>query len=184
MQPQVKGQTMKSLVLFMQQNLQPEQVAQVFATAGPEVRQQIERGILPTNTFPMALLNQMTVEGARVTRQPVDEFAKQIGRFSASEAVKGVYRFFARVLTPEGLLSRAASMWSAMNTAGKMEVVSEGQGSALIRLSEYPSDPVMCMRIAGWIEQMADLTGAKNAVVRQLKCVAKGDPACEWRITY
>jgi hypothetical protein len=184
MQPQVKGQTMKSLLLFMQKNLQPEQIDRIMASVDPETRAQIERGILPTNTFPMSLLNQLTVEGARVKGVPLEEFARDIGRFSADEAVRGVYRFFARVLTPETILAKAASFWSAMNTVGRMEVASDGSGSALIRLIDYPSDPVMCLRIAGWIEKMADLTGAKNAVVRPLRCVAKGDPICEWRITW
>jgi hypothetical protein len=184
MQPQVKGQTMKSLLLFLQKNLDPAQIDRVLVAIDAGTRAQIERGILPTNTFPMSVLNQLTVEGARVTQRPLDEFARDIGRFSADEAVRGVYRFFARVLTPETILAKAASFWSAMNTVGRMEVSSDGSGSALIRLLDYPSDPVMCLRIAGWIEKMADLTGAKNAVVRPLRCVATGDPLCEWRITW
>jgi len=183
MEPHVKGQTLKSLLLFMQQRLQPGQVEQALAAVGPDVRQQIDRGILATSTFPMAMLNRLTAEGARVSAIPLEQFAREAGSFSASEAVKGVYRFFARVLTADALLTRAAAMWSAMNTAGKMEVTG-GNGAAILRLRDYPSDPVMCLRIDGWIERMAEMTGAKNVVVRHVACAAKGAKQCEWSVTW
>lgn len=183
MEPQVKGQTMKSLLLFMQQRMQPAQLEQALATIDPNVRKELERPILPTNTFPMSLLNRLTVAGAKAASVPLEEFAREAGSFSAAEAVKGVYRFFARVLTTDALLSRAASMWSAMNTAGRMQVTG-GKGTAKLSLIDYPSEPVMCLRISGWIEKMADMSGAKNAVVRHVACVAKGDKSCEWTITW
>ncbi len=183
MEPHVKGQTLRSLLLFMQTRMEPAQVEQAVAAAGPSAKETIDRGILPTSTFPMALLNRLTVEGARASNVPLEQFAREAGSFSAAEAVKGVYRWFARVLTPDAILSRAAAMWSSMNTAGRMEVTG-GKGAAKLRLMDYPSEPVMCMRITGWIEKMADLTGAKNAVVRHVGCVTKGEESCDWTITW
>ena len=183
MEPHVKGQTLKSLLLFMQQRLQPSQIDRALDSIDAEARRQIDRGILPTSTFPMSMVNRLTVEGARASATPVDAFARDAGSFSASEAVKGVYRFFARALTTDALLTRAASMWSAMNTAGKMEV-SGGKGMATVRLLEYPSDPVMCMRIDGWIQRMAEMTGEKDVVVRHVACAAKGAAQCEWSVTW
>ncbi|HSP35816.1 MAG TPA: hypothetical protein VLU46_16005 [Thermoanaerobaculia bacterium] len=183
MEPHVKGQTLKSLLLFMQQKMQPPQIEQVLSKMDADTRQQIDKGILATRTFPMAMLNRLTIEGAKVASVPLEEFAREAGSFSAAEAVKGVYRLFARVLTPDAILSRAAAMWSSMNTAGKMEVMAD-RGSAVLRLIDYPSQPVMCMRITGWIEKMADMTGAKNAVVKHVSCVTKGARSCDWTITW
>ena len=183
MEPHVKGQTLKSLLLFMRQRMQPGEVDQALAAVPADVRKEIDRGILPTSTFPMALLNRLTVDGSKASNVPLEQFAREAGSFSAAEAIKGVYRFFARVLTPDALLSRAAAMWSSMNTAGKMEVTG-GKGSATLRLLDYPSEPVMCMRVTGWIEKMAEMTGAKTAVVRHVACVAKGAKSCDWTITW
>jgi hypothetical protein len=181
--PLVKGQTLKSLLLFLQSKLSPAQVDQLLSSIDPEHQRQIKTGVLPTSTFPMALVNQLTVDGAAVSGTPLALFAKDAGRFSANEGLRGVYRLFARVLTTEALLSRAAAMWSAMNTAGKMEVLRQASGRALLRLSGYPSQPVMCLRINGWIEQLAEAAGASPTVTHS-RCAARGAEACEWDISW
>ena len=181
----VKGQTFKSLLLFLQSTLTAAELEKALATLAPEERQLIDRGILATSTFPMALVNRLTVEGARAGSRPLPQFAREAGRFAASEGVKGVYKLFARVLTVDALLTKAASMWSSMNTEGKMEVEKTGDRMAVLRLSGYgDTDPVMCMRIIGWMEQMAELAGAKHAAVTHAKCTSKGESACEWRINW
>ena len=87
-------------------------------------------------------------------------------------------------LPPDALLARAAAMWSAMNTAGRMEVHRDGERAAPLRLLDFPSEPVMCARISGWLEQMIELTGISKYVVAKGSCVAKGDKFCEWRFTW
>lgn len=183
--PAVKGQTINSFLKFASSKLTPEQYREVIALAPAEFRTEMERGsILPTHLMSMAVLNRMTEHAAKLAGEPIAQFARQAGRFSATEAVKGVYRFFARVLTPEALLSRAASMWSAMNTAGRMEVQNDGERAATLRLSDFPSEPVMCARVGGWLEQMTELTGTTKYIVTKSQCVSKGDRCCEWKLTW
>jgi hypothetical protein len=149
------------------------------------LRTELERGsVLATHLVSMSSLNRMTEHAAKLAGQHVAPFAREAGRYSAGEAVRGVYKFFARVLTPDALLSRAAAMWSAMNTAGRMEVHREGERAARLRLLDFPSETVMCSRIGGWLEQMIELTGTTKYVVAKGSCVAKGDTCCEWRFTW
>ena len=184
-EPAVKGQTINSFLKFAASKLTPEQYREVVAIAPAELRAEMERGnILPTHLVAMSVLNRMTEQAAKLAGEPVPQFARQAGRFSASEAVKGVYRFFARVMTPEALLSRAASMWSAMNTAGRMEVQRDGDRAATLRLSDFPSEPVMCARIGGWLEQLTELTGTTKYIVTKAQCVSKGDRCCEWKLNW
>ena len=181
--PRVKGQTVKSVLLYAQRELTPDQYAQLIASLAPEDRAAIH-AILPTSTFAMRLVNQITIEGARLAHKAVPEFARGAGRTAAAEGIRGVYRFFARVMTPEALLAKAASMWSSMNLAGTMSAQSDTRGGSTVTLSGYPSEEVMCQRIVGWIEQLAEMAGAKSVHVAHTQCVARGGPACEWHVTW
>ena len=183
--PSVKGQTINSFLKFASSKLTPDQYRQVVDDAPEEFRVELARGsVLPTHLVPMAVLNRMTEQAAKLCGAQLPQFAREAGRFSAAEAVRGVYRLFARVLTPDALLAKAAAMWSAMNTAGRMEVHRESDHAASLRLADFPSEAVMCARIAGWIEQMIELTGTKKYVVVKSQCVAKGDRVCEWKLTW
>ena len=183
--PSVKGQTINSFLKFSSSKLTADQYREVTALGPAELRSEMEKGsVLPTHLVSMAALNRMTEHAAKLAGQPMAQFARDAGRLSAGEAIRGVYRFFARVLTPDALLARAAAMWSAMNTAGRMEVHRDGERAATLRLLDFPSEPVMCARISGWLEQMIELTGISKYVVAKGSCVAKGDKFCEWRFTW
>ena len=184
-EPAVKGQTLNSFLKFVATKLTPEQRSELIAVVPAELRPYVERGgVLPTQVIPMSVLNRLTEQAARLAGEPLPQFARQAGRFSAGEAVRGVYRFFARVLTPDALLGRAASMWTAMNTVGRMEIERQAERAAVIRLLNFPSEAVMCARIGGWIDQMIELTGTTKYIVVQTQCVANGDPCCEWKLTW
>ena len=88
------------------------------------------------------------------------------------------------MLTPAALLGRAAQMWSALNNRGEMQVEGQGDGAATISLLDYPAEPALCGRVSGWIERMAEMTGAKNVHVEQTQCYAKGAPHCQWTVTW
>jgi hypothetical protein len=182
--PSVKGATMASFMKFIRESLPPDTQAALMQSVPEEYRVQLMRPtILATSLFPMSLLNAMNLEGARLTGQPPASFARRAGRSLAAQAVKGVYRLFARVLTPDSLLSRAASMWSAMNTAGTMSVELQSANQAKLKL-DYPlADPILCARLEGWMEQMAELTGAIPSVTH-IRCTSKGAPTCEWTIKW
>jgi uncharacterized protein (TIGR02265 family) len=98
--------------------------------------------------------------------------------------VKGIYRFFALVLTPPALLSKAGQMWSSLYNRGELRVEDQTDTSARIRLVNFPSEAAGCSRLTGWIERMAELTGVKNVRVQQTQCFAKGAVCCEWQLNW
>src|SRR5207237_7604239 len=140
--------------------------------------------ILPTETIPVHVLNQMTEAAATAKGEPVEQFARRAGREAASDAVKGIYRFFALVLTPSALLSKGGQMWSALYNRGELRVDEETSNSARISLLNFPSELAGCSRTTGWIERMAQLTGVKDVTIEHTQCFAKGAPNCEWRIAW
>ena len=180
----VKGSPVRSLQKFMDTELSPDQKEKVFTALPAEYASRFRAPILATETIPVTALNRFTEEAAKAKGEPVDAFARRAGREAASDAVRGIYRFFALVLTPPALLSKASQMWTSLYNRGELKVEDQTASSAKIRLVNFPSEPAGCARITGWMERMAELTGAKNVSVQQTQCYSKGAPACEWIVKW
>ena len=180
----VKGSPVRSLQKFIEDELTPEQRERLFSTIPPEYTTRFRTPVLATETVPIHMLNVVTEEAARAKGEATETFARRAGRAAAGDALKGIYRFFALVLTPVALLSKASAMWSTVYNRGELQVVEQSDNFAKIRLSNFPSEAAGCARVTGWIERMSELTGAKDISVKQTKCSARGDACCEWQLNW
>lgn len=180
----VKGSPVRSLQKFIDSELTTEQRDKVLGTLPPEFAIRFRAPILATETVPIHMLNRFTEEAAKAKGEPVEAFAKRAGREAAGDAVKGIYRFFALVMTPPALLGKAGQMWSSLYNRGELKVIEQSDKGARIRLSNFPSETAGCARVTGWIEKMAELTGVKNVRVEQTQCFAKGGACCEWQLDW
>jgi len=180
----VKGSPVRSLQKFIETDLSPQQREAVFSRLPAEYATRFRGPILPTETIPVHMMNVFTEEAARAKGEPLEQFARRAGRQAADDAVKGIYRFFAMVLTPTALLSKGGPMWSALYNRGKLRVEEHTANTASISLIDFPSELAGCSRMTGWIERMAQLTNVKGLQVEQSQCFAKGARNCEWRISW
>ncbi len=180
----VKGSPVRSLQRFIEAELTPAQRDEVFSKLPPDFAARFGSPVLATELIPVYLLNRVTEEAAKIKGEALDSFARRAGREAASDAVKGIYRFFARVLTPPALLSKASQMWSSLYSRGELRVDNQTERSARLRLLNYPTETANCLRITGWLERMAEMTGSKQVQVTQTQCFAKGAPHCEWIVEW
>lgn len=180
----VKGSPVRSLQKFIDSNLTPEQRNTVFRALPAEYGARFRTPILATETVSVHMLNRITEEAAKATGESLEEFARRAGKEGASDAVKGIYRFFALVLTPPALLSKASQMWSSLYNRGQLRVEDQTSNSARIRLADFPSEIAGCSRFTGWLERMAEMTGAKHIEVEHVQCYSKGAKDCAWTIRW
>lgn len=180
----VKGSPVRSLQKFLESELTPEQRETVFGSLPPDLGKRLRGPVLATETIPVHALNQLTEAAARAKGEPIESFARRAGREAAADAVRGIYRFFAMVLTPPALLAKASPMWTSLYNRGELQVADQTPNSATIRLVRFPSEPAGCARITGWVERLAEMTGVKNVNVQKTRCAAKGDAECEWKLTW
>ena len=180
----VKGSPIKSLLKFLDSELTPEQREKILHSLPVGYASRLRAPVLATEWVPVVMLNMLTEEAARAKGETVDQFARRAGRAAASEAFSGVYRVFAMILTPTALLGKASQIWGSLYNRGEMKVEAETSHGARIRLLNFPSEPAGCARITGWMERMVELTGVKSPQVTQVRCFAKGGPACEWELSW
>lgn len=178
----VKGSPVRSLQKFIDSELDAAQREAVFAALPPEYATRFRSPILATETIPVYMLNRFTEEAAKARGESLEEFARRAGREGANDAVKGIYRFFALVMTPPALLGKAGQMWRSLYNRGELKVSDQTDTSARIRLVDFPTETAGCARFSGWIEKMAELTGAKDVQVEKTQCFAKGGACCEWQL--
>ena len=178
----VKGSPVRSLQKFIDAELDASQREAVLSALPSHYANRLRSPILATETVPVHMLNRLTEEAAKAKGETLEEFAKRAGREGASDAVKGIYRFFALVMTPPALLGKAGQMWSSLYNRGELRVDDQTDNSARIRLTNFPTETAGCARLTGWIERMAELTGVKEVNVEQTQCFAKGGACCEWKL--
>lgn len=180
----VKGSPVRSLQKFVEAELRPEQYENVFAALPPHYAARLRQQVLATETIPVHALNLFTEAAARELGEPLDKFARRAGREGAKDALSGIYRFFAMVLTPSALLAKAARVWSSIYNRGVLEVREVGGNAAIVRLHDFPSERAGCSRLTGWMEGMADMAKVREVRAIQTRCFALGDPHCEWNLTW
>jgi len=180
----VKGSPVRSLQRFIEADLTAAQREGLFKSLPPEYATRFGAPILVTETVPVDMLNCITEEAAKVKGEPLETFARRAGREAASDALKGIYRFFALVMTPPAVLGKASAMWSSLYNRGALRVEEQTNTSARIRIVDFPSEPAMCARFTGWIERMAELTGVKHIEVKKTLCSTRGEECCEWRLRW
>src|SRR5687767_1043073 len=118
----VKGSPVRSLQKFIEQNLTPEQRESVFQNLPTDYAARLRVPILATETVPVHMLNRFAEEAAKARGESLQQFGRNAGRYSADQAIQGIYRFFALVLTPSALLSKAGQMWGSLNNRGQLRV--------------------------------------------------------------
>lgn len=182
---QVKGTPVRSFLAFIDGELTADQRDAVFSRVpGAYAKRLKDKQVLATEFVPVSVLNQITAEAARVKGEAVESFGRRAGRFAAREAVNTVMRFLVRVLTPEALISKGASVWRTVYDRGELKAVREEGNRSRVTLLDFPTEAAGCARITGWIEEMTAMTKVRDIAIKHPRCFAKGAPACEWEITW
>src|SRR4051812_18141959 len=92
--------------------------------------------------------------------------AVRIGEFSADPALRGIYKFFVKLGSPEWLLTRASSVFSTYSRPARMRAVSAGPGSAYLAVSEFAGmSPIVEARIEGWVARSLEISGCTDVQV-------------------
>ncbi|MEW5846611.1 MAG: hypothetical protein AB1777_10160 [Bacteroidota bacterium] len=124
-------------------------------------REIIEKPIYATTWYPL-------IESVIIPTQKVADLfyegdypkaAREIGRFSADIALKGIYKIFVRISSPQFVLSRASSIFQTYYQPAEIKVVESADKKAVLQLEKFHIDEKLIMeRIAGWIEHTLEIT--------------------------
>lgn len=133
-----------------------------------------EGGILPTKNTADLFFNGDYQRGAL-----------EAGKFSAEEALTGIYKLFVKASSPGYIIQRASRVFASYYQPCKMEVLEKTDSTVLVEISDMTrSDIVIEYRIAGWIEKALEISGARHVVVEFKKSIARGDSVTQFAIRW
>jgi len=181
----IKGSGVLALPQFVKMRF-PGRFNEWVDSLPPASRAFHERAILASDWYP--LYDALIVP----TQKLCDLFfngdergAWEAGMFSAEYALKGFYRIFFRLGSPQFLINRATRVFSSYYSESELRVVESSTRRCVVHIVAFPEPYwTLDLRIGGWIERALELVGCKGIRVEITKSKAKGDPVTEYVTTW
>jgi hypothetical protein len=178
---EVKGTAINSIPEFILKKFGKEGLNQWLTALTEGARKVYGSAILSGSWYP---IKEVMVEP---TRKMCELFyrgdlrgAREGGRFSAEMGLKGVYRIFVKLGSPEFLIRRASAIFTSYYQPSEMKVVSQEDRKAVVHITKF-SEPSALIenRIAGWMEKALEISGCKNVKILITQSLVKGSPYTE-----
>ncbi len=178
---EVKGTAINSIPEFILGKFGKEGLNQWLNALSEGARKIYGGAILAGNWYP---IKEIMVEP---TRKMCELFyrgdlkgAREGGRFSAEKGLKGVYRIFVKLGSPEFLIRRASAIFTSYYQPSEMKVVAQEDRKAVVHITKF-SEPSALIenRIAGWMEKALEISGCKNVRILITQSLSKGAPYTE-----
>jgi hypothetical protein len=147
--------------------------------------QRIVSGVLSSSWYP---LQPAIVEPTRkicdLFHNGNDKGAWQLGRFSAEDALKGIYAMFFKLGSPGFIVSQGSRILSRYYHPCETKVTENTARRAVVQIVQFDEpNHLVEMRIAGWMERAIELNG-KNASASINRSMAKGDTITEFCVEW
>lgn len=92
--------------------------------------------------------------------------ARRQGRFSADQDLRGVYRAFVKVASPQFLIRNVAAIWGSYYTDTQAAAVPTGERSVRLEVRGVdPDNPYNQHAIAGWVERALEICGCREVAI-------------------
>ena len=144
-------------------------------------------GIFANNWYPM---KDGAVEPTKALaklfyQNNIERAAKESGRFSADMGLKGVYKIFVKVASPNYIMQRAGRIFTSYYSPSEISVVNSTDKGITLHITKFPEpEEIIEYRIAGWCERAIELTNCNNVKAAVTQSMAKGNNLTEIVISW
>ncbi len=185
---QIKGSALLGRLAYLKAKATAAQAEEVQKRLTPELQRNIERGVLANIWYPFPYYLELNRVLDQVLGRGDGSLIPEIGLFSATAELKGVYRIFFKLGSPEFIIQRAPLVWKAYHSSGQVtvEMLEKGEvkkGRMSVTGFETPARE-HCLSLLGWIRGMLEMAGATDVKVHEEKCAVRGAGACEFIATW
>ena len=182
----VKGAVLQSLPKFVQKRFGDEGRASWMARLSPEARELFSGPILASVVYPIIpFMAEPTVVMCDCFFSGDMKGAWEAGRFSAREALSGIYRMFAIVGSPHTILKKGATAMAQLYQPSAI-VYMPGEGNrGVLRITLFPEPHrALDARFGGFVEESLIICGCKNPAVSMGLMMSKGESYSEYHIAW
>ncbi len=186
----VKGSAITARIRWVREHRGEDGVRATKSALSPELRDLVERRILPHDWAPFELFVGLSETIDRLFGRGDLELCRELGRYSARVNLPTIYRIFYALGNPAFIVGRAPRVWDVHYSSGRLEseTFKEGDGveGARLRIVAFRTPHrAHCLAVLGWSELAVELSGGKLVAAEETRCRTRGDDACEiisrWR---
>ena len=183
---EVKGTAIITIPPFIKERFGEAGLKQWTDALTPEAREVYPASVLASSWYP---LKEFLIQPLR---RMCDLFyagdlkgARESGRFSADYSLKGIYKIFVKLGSPEFMLRRAGTILPIYYNPSEMKVVECRKGHGIMQITRFPDmDHVLEIRIAGWMERAIEISGGKQPDIKITRSLTTGDSLSEFLATW
>jgi predicted hydrocarbon binding protein len=178
----VKGLVLKSFLDYVLESQGKAGQARLLEALSPEVRAMVSGDVLFSSWYPLRAAIEGFVAVDRLFGKGDLDLCREIGRYTARAALKsGVQQSFAREFDPEFAIKMGPVIWPQYYDSGRVEVESISPTTAITRIVDFAEpNRAICVSVQGWTEEATRIWGGVQVKLRETRCVAQGDPLCEF----
>lgn len=180
----LKGMSYRTTLGFIKSKVGEEGLQKAIALMPEDARAVLQKGVLATEFYPFEWIVLLQQAGLSVIGGDKRSVLREMGRFSAENALTTVYKIFFKVGSPEFIIKKATAVYATyFKGGGDIRMVEETKGFIRMQIDRYPGGhPEFCRRLDGYYEMILELSGAKNIQVVHSTCAytAAGGKTCEW----
>jgi hypothetical protein len=183
---EAKGTAIEILPKFILNRFGKDALDKWMSSLPREAKAEFSEGILSFRWYPLkTFLVDPTLILCQLFYGGHFEGALDVGRYSAEYALKGIYKLFIRVRSPEFLIRRAKTILPTYYRPSAMEVVEVSRGRCTLRITDFREmDEIIELRIKGWMEKALAISGGRILDISIPKSLTKNDPHTDFVLTY
>ncbi len=183
---EVKGTLVKSIQDFVKKRY-PDQY-KVWLKELPEASQNIMIESIYANAWYSmkdAAVIPTTIIAKLFYDNNIEKAAFDAGKFSAEVGLKGVYKIFIRIASPNFIIQRAGRVFATYYSSSEIVVKNSVDKRLILNITKFPEpEKLIEYRIAGWCEKALELTNCKDIKTNITKSMAQGDDITEIDISW
>ncbi len=155
----IKGTAVRVVPKYIKEKY-PELYDKWLESLPPESKEIFASKIYPSHWFPVSSAAAAPIATlAGLLKRNAEDLAFEIGRFSADDALKGVYRIFVTITSPKFLIKRASSIVSTYYDPADMQVLDVKDREVVLKFGKLEADSLLVFhRVQGWVYQLVLIT--------------------------
>ncbi|MCD4814138.1 hypothetical protein K8S19_10660 [bacterium] len=176
----VKGTALIPRLKYIDEQGTPEQKERILTQLSPVFQADIRKNIYVGMWYPFEYYIEINRAMDKVFGSGDFTMIPQFGKYSAEHSLKGVYKFFYKVGSPDFIIMRATKVWNQYFENGTLTAEKEGTKQVrmiLLDVEMYADEHNLS--VLGWVKRTLELSGGKNVKSDIVKHRKKGDPHCE-----
>lgn len=173
----VKGTIVTSVQEFVKENF-PNRYQEWIDRLTAESKTIYNKSVMAAEwyNYQEGLIKPTELAGEMFYGGDVKKISWEIGRFSAEVGLKGIYKVFILIATPQFIMKRGGKIMESFYQPSVLEIGEERPKGVDLLITEFPEPSLVAEnRIAGWIEKALEICGVKNISIEVTDSLLKGD---------